>query len=571
MRYTFSIPQPFERFAKICFEVSGPFNDGELELVLPSWRPGRYEMGHFARNIRGFRPYDVAGNLLEFKKISKDRWVVFPAFDPVVRIEYEYYSNQPDAGACFVDHDQLYVNPVHCCFFIPGREKEPCEVVLDVSKAWKVATGLQKQSDRVFSAKDFDTLVDSPIIASAGLQHGSYVLDGVEFNVWFNGDCVPDWSRIITDFEAFTRVQLDMMEGFPTRDFHFLIQMLPYRFYHGVEHLNSTVLALGPGTELMKDEYYKELLGVASHELFHCWNVKTIRPKEMMPYDYTKENYSRSGFVYEGVTTYYGDLILGRSKFFSLDEILAEFADRLQRHMDNPGRFNQSVADSSFDTWLDGYVPGIPGRKVSIYDEGCLIAWMLDFMIRSASSSDKSLDDVMLQLNQHFGMKGVGYSESDFRMLCEKIAERDFESFFNKVVDAPNTMIDLLRETISLAGLGIERIDSSIPFEKHFGARLNGSRLKSVFPGSPAWFAGLVLDDEILEVDGKLVAGDPNALVSIDLTPGSSVKIVRNSFGKTKTCELKVTEETWYPRFRIFSDVLVTESQLHFRQSWLGN
>jgi C-terminal processing protease CtpA/Prc len=132
-------------------------------------------------------------------------------------------------------------------------------------------------------------------------------------------------------------------------------------------------------------------------------------------------------------------------------------------------------------------------------------------------------------------------------------------------------MIDLLRETISLAGLGIERIDSSIPFEKHFGARLNGSRLKSVFPGSPAWFAGLVLDDEILEVDGKLVAGDPNALVSIDLIPGSSVKIVRNSFGKTKTCELKITEETWYPRFRIFSDVLVTESQLHFRQSWLGN
>ncbi|MFM7079885.1 MAG: M61 family metallopeptidase [Bacteroidota bacterium] len=570
MRYTFSIPQPFERFAKISFEVSGPFSNGELELVLPSWRPGRYEMGHFARNIRAFRPFDVAGNLLEFKKISKDRWVVFPAFDPVVRIEYEYYSNQPDAGACFVDHEQLYINPVHCCFFIPGRESEPCEVVLDIPDSWRVATGLQKQSDRVYNAKDFDTLVDSPFIASANLQHGGYVLDGVEFNIWFNGVCNPDWSRIIPDFEAFTRVQLDMMEAFPTREFHFLVQMLPYRFYHGVEHLNSTVLALGPGSELMQEDHYKELLGVASHELFHCWNVKSIRPIEMMPYDYTKENYSRSGYVYEGVTTYYGDLILGRSKFFSKDQMLAEFTVRLQRHMDNPGRLNHSVAESSFDTWLDGYVPGIPGRKVSIYDEGCLVAWMLDFMIRSETSSDKSLDDVMIQLHNQFGMKGRGYSESDFRMLCEKTAGREFGSFFENVIYAPNTMMGLLAETISLAGLRIERIESSIPFEKHFGLRLSGSRLKSVFPGSPAYYAGLVMDDEILEVNGALVIGDPNALVEKDLEVGTVVRIVRNSFGKIRACELKVTEESWYPHFRIVSEPVIADSQLRFRQSWMG-
>lgn len=571
MRYTFSIPRPFERFAKILLEVPGPFKNGELELVIPSWRPGRYEMGHFARNIRSFKPYDVAGNLLEFKKISKDRWVVFQAFEPVVRIEYDYYSNQPDAGACFVDHDQLYVNPVHCCFFIPGREHESCEVVLDIPHDWKVATGMQHQSDRVLRAKDFDTLVDCPFIASPSLQHGSYVLDGVEFHIWFNGVCNPDWSRIIPDFEAFTRVQLDMMEVFPARDFHFLIQMLPYHFYHGVEHLNSTVLALGPGEELMGDSIYKELLGVASHELFHCWNVKTIRPVEMMPYDYTKENYSRSGYVYEGVTTYYGDLVLGRSKFFSLDQLLAEYATRLQRHMDNPGRFNQSVADSSFDTWLDGYSVGIPGRKVSIYDEGSLIAWMLDFMIRSATGMEKSLDDVMRQMYQRYGLKELGYAGDDFLKLCEDVSGRGFEWFFNAVVYRPNTMINLLRETISLAGLSIHQSDSSRSFEKHLGFRLMGSRLRSVFPGSPAALAGMMIDDEILQVNDVQVTNALNSSCFTDLTPGSTIKIACKSFGRVRTHELQVTEETWYQQYRIVSDPLVSESQLRFRQSWLSN
>ncbi|MFM8950282.1 MAG: M61 family peptidase, partial [Bacteroidota bacterium] len=377
----------------------------------PSWRPGRYELGNFAKNIRQFKPFSMDGNLLEFKKISKDRWLVFGIAGSSIKVRYEYYANQPDAGACFVDHEQLYINPIHCCFFIPGREREACEVVLDIPNDWKTATGLMMVDDRVFHASDFNNLVDSPFIASSQLQHGSYTLDGVQFHIWFNGDCSPDWSRIIPDFEAFSQVQLDMMEHFPCRDFHFLIQMLPYRFYHGVEHLNSTVLALGPGSELMTEGIYKELLGVASHELFHCWNVKSIRPIEMMPYDYTKENYSSSGYVYEGVTTYYGDLFLGRSGFFSLDAMLAEFSVRLQKHMDNPGRTNHSVAASSFDTWLDGYVQGVPGRKVSIYDEGCLIAWILDFMIRSSKQNQKSLDDVMHVLYRDYALKGVGYSE----------------------------------------------------------------------------------------------------------------------------------------------------------------
>ena len=137
---------------------------------------------------------------------------------------------------------------------------------------------------------------------------------------------------------------------------------------------------LGP-SYVVFDAVYPDLLGVSSHELYHTWNVKAIRPIELFPYDFTKENYSELGYLCEGVTTYMGDLFLFKSNVFSEEEYFNELNQQLQKHFDNPGRFNYSVAASSFDTWLDGYVPGVPNRKVSIYTEGCLIALVCDLMI----------------------------------------------------------------------------------------------------------------------------------------------------------------------------------------------
>src|SRR5437762_8327636 len=177
----------------------------------------------------------------------------------------------------------------------------------------------------------------------------------------------------------------------------------------------------------MKEEFYVDFIGVVSHELFHVWNVKTIRPAEMTPYDYTKENYSRLGFVYEGVTTYYGDLFLVRSGVYSISQFFAELNVRIQKHFDNYGRFNLSVADSSFDTWLDGYTPGIPNRKTSIYDEGCLIALMTDLLIRRYTQNKKSLDDVMKTLYFDFAKLHHGYAEHDYTKVVENTGERSFK------------------------------------------------------------------------------------------------------------------------------------------------
>ena len=465
MQYFFSISEPHNRFVTIEMRVEGPFKDDFFVLQLPSWRPGRYELGNFAKNVKGFKVEDENKTAIPFKKTSKDSWLVENSGKNVT-IHYQYYAAQPDAGACWIDHDQLYINPVHCCMFIPGRENEKCSVKLGVPENWVVATGLKFEDKHKYFADNFDQLVDSPFIASASLQHADYVLNGVTFHIWIQGVCTPDWLKIIKDFDRFTQVQLDMMKEFPATEYHFLVQVLPYAFYHGVEHLNSTVLALGPGYNLMKPALYNDFLGVASHELFHAWNVKSIRPVEMLPYDLTRENYAETGFVYEGVTTYYGDLFLGRSGFFNLDQLLEEYSVRLQKHMDNPGRLNYSVTQSSFDTWLDGYVPGIPGRKTSIYDEGCLLAWILDYMIRSATDSKHSLDQVMQILYFDFAKKGKGYTFADFQEISERVAGRSFKEFFENIVCKPSSLENLLSEVVSLAGIVLKNSASSLFHER---------------------------------------------------------------------------------------------------------
>ena len=185
-----------------------------------------------------------------------------------------------------------------------------------------------------------------------------------------------------------------------------------------------------PAKEINKS-LYKELLGVCSHELYHTWNVKSIRPLDMFPYDFSCENYSELGYIYEGITTYMGDLFLLKSKVFSIEQYFDELNNQLQRHFDNMGRFNYSVAESSFDTWLDGYVQGAPGRKVSIYVEGCLLAFIADVKILKATAGKYGLDEVMKRLYFNYAIKGKGITENDYRKELEQISGLSFADYFD--------------------------------------------------------------------------------------------------------------------------------------------
>jgi len=502
VKYSFSSENPSQQYISI--KATFSVNSKITKVQLPSWRPGRYELGNFAKNIKGFRIFDQNNKVVSFKKLVKDAWQVDTDGKTEIRVEYSYFAAELNAGSTFLNAEQLYVNPVNCCVFTEETKDEPVELELTIPTDWKIA-GSMKQEGVILSASNFEELADSPFICSNSLQYNQYEVNGTIFHLWLNGEVKPDWKRLIKDFKAFTAKQLEKFLEFPVPEYHFLIHILPYKAYHGVEHQRSTVITLGPSYEVFSS-LYKELLGVSSHELYHTWNVKAIRPVDMYPYDFKKENYSELGYICEGVTTYMGDLMLYKSGVFTLDQYLLEMNKQLQKHFDNHGRFNYSVAESSFDTWLDGYVSGAPARKVSIYTEGCLLAFVTDLMILEATESKFGLDTVMQRLYFDYYLKGKGVSEADYKFVLEKVSGISFDSFFEDFVHGNRPYESILTDAFDFIGLELHHKPSQFYSHGRLGFKTipQGQNfiIKVIYPGSPANLGGLMLEDEIIAVNG---------------------------------------------------------------------
>lgn len=479
-------------------------------IFLPRWRPGRYELGNFAKNIRGFRVFGDNGKAIAFGKEGSSSWRLENQAGTNIRIEYSYYAAELNAGSTFLSPEQLYVNPVNCFLYLEEKMTEECEVELHIPDHWNIATSMRREGKRLYIT-GFHDLADSPFICSAQLQYNQYEAGGTVFHLWFNGDVNVDWPRLINDFKRFSDKQIAKFMEFPVPHFHFMFQILPYKAYHGVEHQHSTVIALGPVYDIFGD-LYSELLGVSSHELYHTWNVKAIRPAEMFPYDYQRENFSKLGYLCEGVTTYMGDLMLYKSGVFTLNDYLREFTAQLQKHFDNFGRFHYSVADSSWDTWLDGYVPGAPGRKVSIYTEGCLLAFVTDIMIRRKSGHRFGLDELMKRLYFNFALQEKGVSEQDYRLLMLEMAGEEAAVLLDDYFYGTRPFEAILTDALETIGLELMHKPAARYSHGRLGVKTlpNGVNhvVKAIYPGSPADLGGLMPEDEILAVNGFALHGE---------------------------------------------------------------
>ena len=512
IHYKLSVKNPNSHYINVTLTINN-ITSNTVELQLPAWRPGRYELGNFAKNIKRVDVVDVFGNSLKYIKTTKDLWVIETSNCDQISVTYSYHTTEINGGNCYADETQLYVNPVHLCMYVPNRMSEQHVMELDIADNYKIATSLPL-NHKTLTAQSFDELADSPFIASPNIQSEYYEVNEIKFWLHFNGECKPDFKKIKSDFIKFTQTQLSFWGGFPVNDYHFLFQILPYKFYHGVEHQRSTVIALGQGYGINSGTIYENLLGVSSHELFHTWNIKYIRPAEMLPYNFTAENYARTGYVYEGFTTYYGDVLLLTSGAFTTQQYFNTLEERIVKHFHNYGRFNLSVADSSLDTWLDGYVPGAPYRKTSIYDEGNLVAFMLDVLIMKHSNQTKNLRDVCRFLYDEFGKKNKGYTENDIIHICETIAGTSLKEFFTNFVYGCQNFETQLTACFNYLDIEMQKKQSPHVSEFLCGFKTidygTNRKVSLIAPESPSWKAGLSIGDEIIAVNGYTLKNDFN-------------------------------------------------------------
>lgn len=565
MKYNISFNNPLTHFFHVELELDTTKSD-TIFLALPIWRPGRYEAANYAKNVRGFKVMSIDNSPVPYKKITHSTWELDTQEADKIVVAYDYFAFKMDAGNSWFDEDLIYINFINCMVYDMHHLNEECQVFIDVPDNYTIACGLKRQG-KTFVANDYYELVDSPLLASAHVEHLEYTAGNVLFHIWINGQHPLDRNNLTEVFRKFSAKQIEVMGEFPEKEYHFLFHLLPYKLYHGVEHHDSTVICLGPSEALNDEDLYSQFLGVSSHELFHAWNILKIRPKEIMPYEFNKPVTFSTGFVAEGFTTYYGDIFLVRSGVFDRNWYFNELNVLLKRHFSNFGRLNYSVVDSSVDLWIDGYGVSAPERKSSIYVEGAIIALCLDLTIRKNTDSRASLDDVMRDLWLQYGKPNVGYSFEEVQTLCEKYNGDSLKEFFEMHVKGLAPKEDLINELLYFVGCQLMKSESESSLEKYFGLRLSdnngGLRVSQIAPGSigEKYFS---INDEILSINNEDACMEK--INSYD-SHAYDFKIRRNY--KDVKINVKPGSERYFPVYRVEPVLHPSDRQREAFRTWL--
>ncbi|SFU19810.1 Predicted metalloprotease, contains C-terminal PDZ domain [Algoriphagus locisalis] len=546
IKYLIESANPLSQFIQITLYI--PVRHlSQVRLQLPAWRAGRYQLANYVQNIRNLKVLTPAGEEISTSKITKDLWEFSPDHVGEYQVHYEYYSAKMDAGSCWVDEEQLYLNFVNCCFEVEGRSEEKIQVEINHSDNFNSCTTLLTENGEFF-ASNFQQLADSSFLASQSLAHVLFQVGNNNFHLWFNGEIHFDLAEFKAEVQSFAEKQIEAFGEFPVEEYHFIYELLPYPHYHGVEHQRGTVITFGPAESLAEREHLNELMGVSCHELYHAWNVCQIRPVEIMPYDFSKEAYHQAGWIVEGITTYMGDIFLLKSGYFTLAEYFETFEKILNREAVNFGWQNQSILESSFDLWIDGYVAGIPDKKVSIYTHGALIAFCLDAMLLDENSS---LHLVMRILWKRFGKPKMGYTIEEVWEVVLSQTEHPiyFNQFYEDFIAGKEDIFPIVEKHLSSLGFELSAKAKEAHLASTFGIiKSENGAISKIHPDSEAF--------------KKLMAGD---VINSEEIKNGILNLSISRFGRNQEIKLSPSESILFKDF-----FLIDKKNNPKRAAWIS-
>lgn len=531
------------------YQLRGEFAvDQAPVLRLPSWIRGSYLVRDFAKHVQGLKAY------------ADDRPVAITRLDKrsfrvegrgLIRLEYTVHALDVSVRKAWLDTRRGFFNGSSLFYCPAGFEAARYEIAIErpdlaVAPGWKLATALTPVAIDAdgfgdYAAPDYETLIDCPV-EMAAFQQVSFDVDGVPHSLILSGRCEPDLPRLAADLAKICHVQRALFGQEPALDRYLFLTQVSGNGYGGLEHRTSTALVCArdalprPGQAGLR-KGYRGFLGLVSHEYFHLWNVKRITAASFAANDLAAEAYSEDLWAYEGVTSYYDDLMLLRAGLIDAPvylDLVAEAATRLQR---TPGRAVQTLADASFEAWIKYYQPDeqTPNAAVSYYVKGALVSLCLDLWLRRHSTV--SLDDVMRGLWQRYGRQDLGVPEGGLEAIAAELSGLNlgtpFEAWLRSTSELP--LAELLAEFGVTATLrpssgasdegGRSDARSTPPATLGLNLRAGETSIATVFSGSPAEAAGLAAGDQLVAIDGlKLTAGNwANRMET--LRPGASVPL----------------------------------------------
>ena len=515
--------------------VANPDPDGQV-FALPAWIPGSYMIREFARNIVRIRA-ESGGTAVALTKLDKHSWRAAPGVGPLT-LHYEIYAWDLSVRAAHLDQTHGFFNGTSVFLRVLGQETLAHQVDIQrpldpAAKTWRVATAMPEAGARrygfgVYAAANYDELIDHPV-EMGDFELATFQAHGIAHDIVITGR-VPnlDMARLQADLKAICETQIAFFEPKTKRAplaRYVFMTMAVGDGYGGLEHRASTALicaradlpSLATPKAAEPGEGYLRFLGLCSHEYFHTWNVKRIKPAAFAPYDLQAENYTPLLWLFEGFTSYYYDLMLVRAGIIGEATYFKLQAKTIGGVLRGSGRLKQSVADSSFDAWSKYYRQdeNSPNAIVSYYTKGSLIALAFDLTIRAKTNGAKSLDDIMRALWERYGRDfyqgaGRGVTDAEVEALFDDVSGLKLKTLFERYVRG----VEDLPLAKLYAPLGVKLVDERKSGKPSLDAGIGrdplGAKLTQVHEGGAAHAAGLSALDVVIAIDGLRVNGAPS-------------------------------------------------------------
>ncbi len=558
--YTVSISDPATQQFHVTTDIKN-INQPRLDLSLPTWTPGWYTVENYFKNVLKFRITDAAGKTLPHTMSRKQTWNVDTTGIRQIRIEYDYRATVLALNQAKITNDFAFFTGIELFLQAEGHRNEPSTVHFQVPKGWKIISALKETGNPLtFTAANYDTLVDAPV-EMGSFDVTKFEVEGKQHYLVANpaGSFSPEKTQKFTEMLGkVAKADSAMYGGLPYEKYvYFYFFASPESNASGaLEHLNSFVSFAPPGNIATPEQ----LIGTASHEFFHLWNVKRIRPAEMWPYDYSRENETPLLWVSEGFTNYYGIVAEYRAGLMTPETFVARAAGAASGVENTEARNYISPAESSVSTWAGYDTPVAFG--ISYYTQGQNLGALLDLSIRNDTDGKSSLDDVMRALFNENYKRGRGFTTEDMIAVINRLTKKDYHDFYRRYVFG--TEVPDYDKIFGYAGYKLEKKEQTAPdlgFNGRF--RSGGFAINSVEPNSSASAAGLKQGDVITKINGD----DPRQ-AQFATFAGKTIQLTVNHGGT----ETEVTMNVGSHNVTGYS-LSVTENptaqQKHVREGWL--
>jgi predicted metalloprotease with PDZ domain len=571
LSYHIAIEQPQTHYIEVEMRIDN-WNQNELNAKLPVWTPGSYLVREFARKIDSFNAYTADGKALESEKIRKNVWRVQTKKATNIVLKYRVYAFEFSVRTSFVDADHATLNAASVLMFVDGLQDQASTLQIKPHSNWKtISTSLNPLNANdpfTLHIPNYDILVDSPIEIGNHETH-SFEAGGVPHQLALIGNGNYDTQTMIADIKKIVDEEVKIFGEHPCERY-VIFNYSTENLYGGLEHLNSCALTFPRWEYATK---YGRWQGLMSHEYFHLWNVKRVRPKELGPFDYENENYTHLLWLSEGTTSYYDDLVLRRNGLLSENDYLNIVANNINELENKPGDKVQSVAESSWDAWIKYYRADehFDNISMSYYMKGAVISHLLDLEILHNTKGKKDFDDVLRYLyEEYYKKQGRGITDAEMQAAVEKIAGKSLDEFFKKYIfgtERPD-----YKQYLGYVGLTLT--DANADNKKvalGMNTKLDNGKVivAKTLSNGVAYQYGLNVNDEIIAIDNYRVSSE--ALMETLLNRkkiGEEVTFLINRAGILKTITLTLARD---PKVAFKLEKVAKPSALQAKlyQKWL--